>query len=134
MNTEEFNAYVRSVQDATTRLLLLKGGEYSQSSDRLSNFKLAADRLHLTKYDIWSVYFDKHLEAIRTFISDTKHGIERERSEPIAGRIHDAINYLILLGAIIEEDESSIRTNRHAARAAVTQLIWDADHPTNKED
>jgi NADPH-dependent glutamate synthase beta subunit-like oxidoreductase len=42
------------------------------------------------------VYMKKHLDAIFTFI-----GKGRVESEPIEGRIHDAVNYLLLLNKLI---------------------------------
>ena len=54
------------------------------------------------------VYFSKHRDSINTFIRDMENGksvkeIEENLSEPINGRIIDAINYLLLLNSMIND-------------------------------
>jgi hypothetical protein len=78
-----------------------KGVDYTQGEwekDRLANFRKAADDAGTTMLQSWSVLFSKHLHAIQSYV---KRG--RVESEPIHGRIHDAINYLILLMIMVSE-------------------------------
>ena len=63
-----------------------------------AGFKQGAIRIGLTPLQVWAIYFYKHIAAIETYV---KNG--SVSSEPIEGRIADAINYLILLRALIEE-------------------------------
>lgn len=90
---------------AASALLGVKGGEYAPGADRLANFKLASLRLDLLPEQVLLVYLDKHLQAIQHWVADQVAGTDRPRSEPITGRVLDAINYLILLTALIEERE-----------------------------
>lgn len=78
-----------------------KGHDYSGDEDVNSNFQKTADRLRdgIDKYDILMVYLDKHLLAINTWIKDRE-----VKSEPITGRIVDAINYLYILWTMMYED------------------------------
>jgi len=86
-------------------ILTLKGNDYTQGAsskgkdprDRLKNFYRNAERMHLTPYQVLQVYMTKHLDAIETFLVSG-----RVESEPIDGRICDAINYLLLLYKMIQ--------------------------------
>ena len=69
--------------------------------DALSNFKDAAYRLGLTPEQVWSVYADKHWQAIMTFC-----GKGQVESEPIEGRLRDVILYSFLLLGLIEEEKT----------------------------
>ena len=84
------------------RVLRVKGHDYTKGSgfktDRLGNFKAAAQRLGLTPEQCLAVHLDKHMAAIFTYC-----GQGQVESEPIDGRIVDAINYLLLLGKMVRE-------------------------------
>lgn len=84
-----------------------KGIDYSGKEDKFANFKREGKKLDLPATTIWHVYFCKHLDSIETYIKNVqKHGIayaESQTSEPISGRIKDAINYLFILKGMIDE-------------------------------
>lgn len=84
-------------------LSALKGGEYAGDEDRLANFRRNGKALGVPMELIWAVYCNKHLDAIMQYIKDLVAGTARSRAEPIQGRIDDAIVYLILLKAILDE-------------------------------
>ena len=84
-----------------------KGGEYSGDTDRLKNFRRNAEALGLNKETIWAVYAAKHWDAIMQYIKDLESDTKRERIEPIGGRIHDLIVYLLLLKAMIDEGQDT---------------------------
>ena len=104
MNQERFNALVESTMRDTLQLLVVKGGEYAGSEDRLANFKRGAALTGATPLQVAFIYASKHYDAITTFVRDNAAGTHRERSEPIAGRLDDLINYCILMKAIIQEE------------------------------
>lgn len=84
-----------------------KAADYAADDDRLANFKrLAADLTSAERpiepTDVLWIYLRKHLDAIRTYIA---HRGENEQSEPIRGRIVDAIAYLALLHGLVVEHE-----------------------------
>lgn len=86
--------FIKCVMDCWD-LYKKKGMDYTQGEwekDRLANFRMAARDAGVTVFQSWSVLFSKHLHAIQSYV---RNG--RVESEPIQGRIHDAINYLILL-------------------------------------
>jgi len=78
-----------------------KGADYASKADRLDNFKQAANDVGLAPLEVWSVYFLKHIAAIKAYLRDGE-----VQSEPIRQRFIDAINYLILGLALIEEKQA----------------------------
>lgn len=80
-----------------------KGGEYSGDDDRLANFRRNGAALGLPMETVWAVYAGKHWDAIQQFIKDQRNGKERERLEPIAGRVDDLLVYLLLFKAMLDE-------------------------------
>jgi hypothetical protein len=90
----------------TTRLLTLaksivdkKRPDYTiGNKDVLKNFKSVGERLGLTPLQVWGIYFLKHIDAISSFAKGNKNP-----SEPIEMRFADALNYLFLGMALIEE-------------------------------
>lgn len=101
--------FLKLLQDqlvALQELTATKGEEYARSEDdQLANFKRQAAELGLDPEKVLAIFLNKHLDAIKSFI---KTG--QVLSEPIHGRIDDAILYLILLKAMIVEKEEQIKT------------------------
>ena len=81
-----------------------KGHDYSGDTDVLENFKRNADNLGLEKYQIWSVYFNKHIDAINRAIKDNPDYPE-DSSEPFEERAKDAMVYLALMICMRREDQ-----------------------------
>jgi cyclopropane fatty-acyl-phospholipid synthase-like methyltransferase len=98
MTRDDFIALLQSEFEKIVQINRIKGHDYAGEDDALSNFKRNADRLGLTSIQVWAVYFHKHLDAIETFVREG--GVA---SEPIEGRIQDAILYLFLLRGLIED-------------------------------
>lgn len=97
MNDPDFDACLRQCRD----ILGIKGTDYTiGSTDRLHNFRTVGEFTGLDPKATLGVYFYKHVAAIFAFIKDG----QRE-SEPIEGRICDAINYLLLLSKMIAESK-----------------------------
>lgn len=105
MNRSKFGDLMDSVYDDLKRLNRTKGHDYAGDDDALANFKLAGQRLGLTPEAVWGVYASKHWSAIETYIKEGQ-----VESEPIEGRIKDAILYLFLLMGLVAEsyDASSL--------------------------
>src|SRR5438094_1418044 len=81
-----------------------KGPDYAGTTNALSNFKRNAEQLGLTKYQVWAIYFNKHIDAIMMSIKRCPSQPQVE-SEPLTERIRDAINYLALLLCLLEEEK-----------------------------
>lgn len=99
-------AEFKELLDETHRTLCLltstKGEEYSRDDDQLANFRRSAAEAGITEWQAWLVFYNKHADAIKTWI---RHGNDGPKgkgvSEPIEGRIDDAILYLILLKGLV---------------------------------
>lgn len=109
MNTNDLNALLERTFVQMKALSSTKGEEYAGTEDRLSNFKRLADELEMIPEQVLMVYLTKHLDSIRTYIKDKASDRKRELSEPIAGRIDDAVLYLILLKGLVYEREEKER-------------------------
>lgn len=86
-------------------LIKKKNSDYTEGAaqrDRIAHFREAAEDLELPMTKIWQVFIRKHWAAVRKFVN--KGSLE---SEPIEGRIHDIINYMVLLLAIIEDERTA---------------------------
>jgi hypothetical protein len=103
MNQKEFEAMFEETMKSIHHLLVVKGGEYAGSEDRLGNFKRGAERVQGTPMQVLWIYAAKHIDSIETFIKDGVTRTNRPRSEPIEGRIDDLINYCILLKGLVWE-------------------------------
>jgi hypothetical protein len=92
-----------------------KGADYAGNEDALSNFKRHAVELGLTPEQIWAVYASKHWDSIITYCREGAVA-----SEPIEGRIDDALLYLFLLrGLVAERQEGNVFARDAATREMV---------------
>jgi len=94
----ELNEIIGETFKAIHALNNTKGQEYAGDADALANFRNRAEQLDLDPLKVWGIFFGKHADAIFAFIRRGK-----VLSEPIEGRIDDAILYLILLRALVKE-------------------------------
>ena len=111
MNKSEFEKDIESVFEQCKKILVQKGREYQCTKEDgcnvFANFERLADDIGLNRESILWVYFSKHRDSIATFIRDlekNKLSIEEQEenlSEPINGRIIDAINYLLIINSMI---------------------------------
>ncbi len=103
MNLKTRNKLISGLLDECLKVLLTKGDAYSGDVDANSNFKRNAQHLGMTKYQVLSVYLNKHLDGINNAIK-TNPEYPVETTEGMKGRILDAINYLSILYTLTEED------------------------------
>lgn len=79
--------------------------DYASKEDTMANFKRNGERTGLTKYQVWLVYFGKHVDAISNAVQYHPDNPATEtKSEPLRTRIVDAINYLTILQNLMDED------------------------------
>ena len=105
MDADKFNLLVQETYTESAKLLIMKGGEYAGSVDRLANFKRGSALTGVTPLQCLFIYMSKHYDAVATYVRDEAAGTVRERSEPIEGRLDDLINYCILAKALIADKE-----------------------------
>jgi hypothetical protein len=108
----EFDDYQNILLRKVVGMRDTKGKEYSNSEDRFANFNRLATELDLTNIKVAWVYVKKHLDGIASYCRT-----EQILSEPIEGRIVDAIVYLTLIaGMITEREEDENGKDREAER------------------
>lgn len=103
MNHQTFEDIIDQTFVTMHSLTASKGIEYANSDDQLANFKRLSGELGLSPEAVNLVFLTKHIDSIKNFV---RSGGESE-SEPIFGRIDDAILYLILLKSIITEKQAA---------------------------
>lgn len=119
MTHPEFDIHSRNLYEELLHLGSTKGKEYAGDVDRFDNFKSLGTRLGMSPQAILWVYVVKHLNAIEAWIK-TGHTF----SEPIEGRIKDAIVYLMLLHGIQAEQSLKAQTEtlREVMKAAAVKV------------
>ena len=96
----KFTSLLNETFESIFKLTNTKGEEYSRSDDQLGNFRRSAAEARLTMEQVWLVFFNKHIDSIKSYIVN---GGQVKSTESIESRIDDAILYLILLKAIAED-------------------------------
>jgi len=103
MTIQQFDELRAELAEQRERIVLLKRPEYTEGNeDVLRNFKAVAAELGITPIQVWYVYFRKHVASLGQFAAQP----QRTLSEPIRSRIADAMNYLDLLNALVNERSS----------------------------
>lgn len=128
MNQQHFSALVDETFQTARQLLVVKGGEYAGSDDRLANFKRGAGLTGATPLQVALIYLSKHYDAVSTFVKDDAAGTSRPRSESVEGRLDDLLNYCILLKGLIREQAESdaVKATKCSAKVVVGR-------PSNEE-
>lgn len=117
MTQEKFNVFVKNFVKQTTSVLYAKGKSYALNKyDRLEHFKRAADYLDTTPKEACLAQLTKHLISICDMVCTRKHHSDKETvefsPEQWDEKIGDAINYLVLLRAlVIDEEISNVTTD-----------------------
>jgi hypothetical protein len=104
MNKLDFIESIELTFSNIINLTKTKGEEYSRGDDQLANFKRGAEEIGISKEQILLIFLNKHMDSIKHWVKYP----EISTSEPITGRIDDAILYLLLLKAMVEEGQGSI--------------------------
>jgi len=102
MTKEERNQLADKVFNECKVILAKKGADYAGDDDALHNFKTLAERLGMTKYQVWAIYFNKHIEAVNNSIKHNPEAPERQ-AESLDESIKDIINYSIIFKALLSE-------------------------------
>lgn len=104
MNPSDFNKVVEEQIKMSTDVLVKKAGEYA-TTDRLHNFKVTGALKGETPQQALGGFMAKHTVSIYDMIrnsSNTQYSLALWNE-----KITDHINYLLLLKALIIEEENS---------------------------
>ena len=104
MQRRQFEEISDELYEMVIETLLRKGVEYQKDNNVFSNFEENAKDLDLSKYQIWNIYFNKHIKSISNAIkTNPEDPTAKEMPEKLQGRIVDAVAYLLLLNGMISE-------------------------------
>jgi hypothetical protein len=100
-NLEFYSLMDRLFQDAKA-IAKSKGEDYTRGSeDALANFKEGGKDIDIDPIKVCWIFMNKHYQAITNYVKTNG----QSESEPISERIKDAINYLVLMQALITEKQ-----------------------------
>lgn len=103
MNNKMFSEFLSDKLTAIDKLLTSKGQEYdSDSDDRLHSFKTAGAFTGMTSKQVLGGYLLKHVTSVYDMIREDSNNVDKWNE-----KINDIISYMILLSAIIEEENEN---------------------------
>ena len=112
MTPEKFQEIAAARLRACRERLAEKNEEYARENNPLHNFHAAAAMNNCTPEEaLWGMAA-KHIISVRDMVFDRQQGIFPS-PEMLSEKIGDAINYLILLEAVMEESRLSA-ADQHA--------------------
>jgi hypothetical protein len=99
--------------------------EYAHQDDRpFRNFEAMAEEMNVDRKVPWWFLFKKHIDGIQAYINGHK-----SQREDVRGRINDAMTYLVILRAMIDEEDSFVL----APRSVTIQSTIDPQNPITRE-
>jgi hypothetical protein len=106
MKLEKFNEIVERRIQSIRDSLVKKGAEYARGEDRLWNFKRGASISKKSLPRTVEGYLTKHIASFYDIIDDYDKGIHPSK-ELINEKFGDIINYMMLMEAVLLEEEES---------------------------
>ena len=106
MQRHEFDVIVEKRLELIKKVLLSKGKEYASEKSAFHNFEAATGlSFHKTREKVAWEYMVKHLQSIKDILNHIETGgFNGYPSTPLVEeKLGDAINYLILIEAMLHE-------------------------------
>lgn len=103
INRADFGKICKDVWERIEKLNRTKGEEYTGSEGAgnvHANFDRLSAKLKISPDKVLWVYLTKHLDSIENHINEADQPTQRALSEPMEGRVDDAILYLLLWRAM----------------------------------
>jgi len=100
MNQQQFKELKEELLKECQSIMDAKQPEYTnKNTDVLYNFKSTAKHIGIKPAEVWAVFFHKHIQAILSHANNP----DMPQAEPIESRYADAINYLLLGYALMND-------------------------------
>ena len=106
MRTEQFENIINIRIETCKSVLCNKAEEYA-TDDRLHNFKVAGELQKCTPVKALGGMMSKHTVSVYDLIEDYEQG-KTISKEMWAEKIGDSINYLLLLTALLDEEDKNV--------------------------
>lgn len=103
MKKDKFLNLVDELLKESTDVFSKKSVEYQKGENVFSNFEENAKDIGLSKYQVWSIYFNKHIRSILNAIKSNPNNPDENLVEPLKSRIIDIIVYLLLLYGMLND-------------------------------
>lgn len=104
MKHEERMKIIEDMYQKRIKVLADKGKAYAEEGDINYNFKIIAKILGLTPFQVWAVYWLKHVVCVANAIKKNPN-TPVDFTEGMEGRIIDNQNYIDILTTLLEELE-----------------------------
>ena len=104
MNNEKFNEVTKTRVEKCLDVMCRKSEEYASDTDKLHNFKVAGNLQGCSQIKALGGMMCKHTVSVYDLINDYESG----KNIPIElwdEKIGDSINYLLLLNAMVIEEQ-----------------------------
>lgn len=105
MRNEDFNEIFYNTMKKCESVLISKGSEYSLDYDRLHNFQLAKQLMNSSAVNALGGMMVKHTVSVYDYVDRYERG-ENITLEQWDEKIIDSMNYLILLRAVLIEENA----------------------------
>lgn len=105
MRAERFDTILNERLEKIRRVLEAKASEYTSAADRLHNFKRAAAVLGTTPAKALLGMWVKHVVSIMDLVDEDAGARDDRFYALLDEKVGDAVNYLILLEAILRESQ-----------------------------
>lgn len=108
MSTEEVNKIITEMLETCTGTLIKKQDEYNLESDRLAFFKAGNELTKLSPERTLYMFMYKHIKSLADMVASEKKYPKALWEE----KIQDNLNYLLLLRALLEDDNMFLEENK----------------------
>ena len=102
MNKTHFNEFFKHIVEEVKQTRDSGQDEYASPSNVFEDFVQTAELTGTTPAMVLYTFLNKHMRGIGAFIRGQK-----SQREDVTGRIKDAIVYLMLLWAMVEEEKNN---------------------------
>lgn len=110
-NAELFENSINEMVEKSLNTLVKKGKSYSSDADRLHNFRVAATLQGISEKEALAGMLAKHLVSVFDMVKTDESRPRPYSSAVWDEKIGDAINYLLILRAMVDI-EGEERTNK----------------------
>jgi len=118
MDSNNFNRNIEARIESCKATLIKKAGEYATDGDRLHNFQVAAKLQGITPREALGGMMAKHTVSVYDLIRQP----ELASPEMWTEKLGDHLNYLLLLSALVEEEQNQLDFEKDVPAEANEEL------------
>lgn len=128
MNQRDYADFRAAFIQRTFEISDSKSREYAHDVDVLKNFKRTAEHLstgNVAPETVATVFLQKHMDSITAIVGHIQQTgeVPDDLTEDLSGRFSDAINYLLLLLALIHERSAAEQLDHEQVISCVAEIL-----------